>query len=446
MKMDQVAITATDNQSKRVLSRFAALFGTKGILAALALTAGFIVYSPVHAAYYGVGIITKGTFLVSEDANIQQKDSSDPFTHGAIGYLPAGTLIAIKNGPIILDNLTKGKQEKYYSVSSSLGFSGLVHEDFLIRIQAKGKTLAIVTGSAPVTLHVVGPDKDPAPRKKDEFKLSRHDIAYMEITHTKDNYYLAELKYWTKNPSKSQPVRLLKGYVDAGLVTLIRDNLKLVVPKWSEQEKLPRNSIEQFIEKMKNKIIDILDSARTILDDAYLINQCPGTTIDKIKNSLRVFGIGAESHKGDEEQMFRLSQRKLIIGEKKTFYLMLQNIKCQDGRLEQLQLFKLQQGINDTQKQVSIHLQDLKELLKSKEKLLQGSKVSFRMVRINNEQGYMQLFNLLKELVAESDSFISKLPQQKQDILLNLILREISHFEFPAPNKLVSSQTGKTTK
>lgn len=61
---------------------------------------------------------------------------------------------------------------------------------------------------------------------------------------------------------------------------------------------------------------------------------------------------------------------------------------------------------------------------------LQGSELlSYKMVRIANEQSYMYALNQLNNLAIADHSFINEKSRQDQEIPLNFILREFSCFE-----------------
>ena len=147
-----------------------------------------------------------------------------------------------------------------------------------------------------------------------------------------------------------------------------------------------------------------------------------------------LFGNGLsyklEMSVNDHDQMFRLTQRKLYEGNKTpTTYLLMQNVKCEDGAPERLQRLTLQEGIYNPQKRASVRLKDLDGLSRAWVTSLQGKDHPFRMVRVDNEQSYMQLLHRLEELLDSGDIFIVRdLTHEQQDILINLILKEISHF------------------
>ena len=439
MKMDQVAITATDNQPKRVSSKFAASARVKNVLTALALAAGLTFHISAHATEYELGIVTQNAFVVSKKPKVKR---GRKLTYGLVGYLPIGTRVFFRDIPEKINNLKKGQPETYYPVSSSIGIEGLLREDLFVPVNEKH--IAVVIGRDPITLHNPDPSKG---KFKKLLTMGRYDNAYLEITDETSSHYLAFLKRRNKatNLPEIESVRLWKEYVDSGSVILIKPHQSLRIPKWAEQEKLDNDSVKEIIEKIKDKLGDKLKQAKSILIDANTI-QCLLKASSEAELGFKVFGSGLSFKLGmafkDQDQMFRLMRRKLDKGSKKeTTYLILQNVKCDGGIPERLQRLTLQEGLYNPKKRASVRLKDLTIQPSKWITSLQGRNAPFRMVRINSEQNYMQVLRQLDEFVNKGDSFISKLSPEQQDILLNLLLREISYFESPPKLTPINSKS-----
>lgn len=425
-----MAIIVTDSVA-RTSSRFAKFARAKGIGAALVVAVGLALHVPIQATEYQVGIVTEGAFLLSEEANARREGK---LVHDLVGYLPIGTRVYFIDEVKTINNLTEGRPERYYLVLSSIGISGLLREDPFV--QVKDKPIAIVVSNKQIALH----NPDPAKGKfRTLLTVGPYDNAYLEITDMSDPEFIHAVlnrRAKTTDLPKAEGVRLWRENVRFGSVTVVNpqtfNDQNLPVPRWSKPEELDDSFVDELIQKVEDKLGNDLDQVRQFLSDASTI-QCLLKASGEAELGFKLFGNGLSFNLAlalkDQDHMFRLTQRKLNIRGEERIYLTLQNVKCDDGNPERLQQFTLQEGIYNPQKRTSVLLQDLGEKPSEWVTSLQGREVPFRMVRIANEQGYMRVLHQLTRLVSEGDSFIGEAPPEDREILLNLLLREISHFE-----------------
>ena len=399
-------------------------------VAATIVSIAFTSSVPAYAADYEVGIVIQGAFLLSEEPNVRREGKD---VHGLVGYLPIGTPIYFKAEPRTINNLTKAHTETYFQIFSGLGINGLLRNDLFIPI--RDNPIAVVVSTT--DLH------NPDPAKGETKKLltiGRYDNAYLEIIGEDETHYHATL-HRRDNLSglpPSEPVRLWKEVVEQGLVIVIEpqtfDEQSLPVPKWSGPERLGDKTIKGIVEYVGDKFESEFASAEAILRDADAI-QCLLKASADADLGFRFFNNGLSFHLDmavkDHSQMLRLMQLGVqLTGEDhETVYLLLQNVKCDGWNPERLQRLTLQEGVYDPERRASVRLKDLAAQPSQWIISLQGREFPFRMIRIADEQGYMSVLAHLDGLATSGKSFISELTPKKKEILLNLILRNISYFE-----------------
>ena len=406
-------------------------FGRLRATIAAGLVAVVLVFAvPAHATDYMVGVVTKGAFLLSEEPNVLRDGHN---VHGLVGYLPIGTRVYFNNEPRVVDNLTEARMETYFSVYSSIGIEGLLREDLFTAVV--NNPIAVVVSAT--TLHNPDPVKGTFRRLLD---VGRYDNVYLEITGESDTHFNATLNRRDSMPGlpKTEPVRVWKKLVEKGFVIVVEpqyfDKQSLPIPRWDKRETLDESLIDDIINKFRTRFDGELDRVRTFLGDANTI-QCLLKATADARFGFSVFSNGLsfqlDMSVKDYSQMFRLKQRRLRMpgGQQSTDYLLLQNVQCDGGDPERLQRLTVQEGVYDPNKRASVRLKDLERRPSKWVISLQDPTIAFRMVRIADEQGYMRVLGQLTDLVAAGGSFISESSPNKQDILLNLILREICHFE-----------------
>lgn len=446
--MARAATTAID-MAMRISYRFFAFAKVNSWTFAIVVTAVLGFSTPVHPADYTVGIVTQGAFLLAENPNIKRGGRD---VHGLVGYLPIGTRVYFnKDRSRAITNLTKAKIETYYPVYSSIGINGLLREDLFI--QVKDKPIAVVVSET--TLHNPDPAKDPDPDNgiyKELLRIGRYDNAYLEIMGRSPTHFHAVLNRrgdTATNLPKEEPVRLWKTLVDEGLVIMVESNQSfdeqsIPAPKWKNAQELDESWIIELARKIKDKLGYRLDNVEAILGNANSIDniQCLIKASADAELGFNVFSNGLSFQLDmtvkEYSQTIQLMRRKLQLdgGNQTTDYLLLRNVKCDGGTPERLQRLTLQEGVNPKDR-ASVRFKDLATEQSKWVVSLQGSKVPSRMIRIENEQGYMRALTRLDDLTDAGDSYISRLSPEMRDILLNFILREISHFEHP--NRLVPS-------
>ena len=424
-----VGITVIE-MAARTASRFCAFGRMKATIAAGLVAVVLVFVVPVHAMDYMVGVVTKGAFLLSEEPNVLRDGHN---VHGLVGYLPIGTRVYFKDESRAVDNLTEARTEIYFRVYSSIGIEGLLREDLFKPVV--DKPVAVVISAT--TLH----NPDPAKGKfRKLLDVGRYDNVYLEITGESDTHFNAVLNRRDSmlDLPKREPVRVWKKLVEKGLVIVVEpqyfDKQTLPVPRWDKRETLRDNFVNRIIDEIQVRFDGELDQVRAFLGDANTI-QCLVKATAEAELGFKVFSNGLLFHLEmsfkDYSQMFRLKQRRLrMVGEQQPIdYLLLQNVQCDGRDPERLRQLTLQEGVYDPDNRASVHLKDLEGRPSKWVISLQDSTVPFRMIRIEDEQGYMRVLSELNDLVTAGGSFISESSPNKQDILLNLILREISHFE-----------------
>ena len=429
MKTVRVATTATE-MAARTASRFRAVGRIEGMIAAILVAVVLFFVVPAHATDYMAGVVTKGAFLLSEEPNVLRDGQN---VHGLVGYLPIGTRVYFKNESRMVDNLTEAQTEIYYRVYSSIGIDGLLRVDLFKPVV--DKPIAVVISAT--TLHNPDPAKGTFRKLLD---VGRYDNVYLEITGESDTHFDAVLNRRDSMAGLPQrePVRVWKKLVDNGLVIMVVPQYfgeqSLPVPRWDKRETLGDNFVNGIIDEIEARFGGELDRVRAILGDANTI-QCLVKATAEAEFGFKVFSNGLSFQLDmpvkDYSQMFRLKQRRLqMAGEhQSTDYLLLQNVQCDGRDPERLRRLTLQEGVYDSDKRASVRLKDLESRPSKWVISLQDPTVPFRMIRIADEQGYMRVLSQLNDLVAAGGSFISESSPNEQDILLNLILREISHFE-----------------
>ena len=428
-KMVPVATTVIELVT-HTASRLGSFGKMKAVTAAGLLLVAFLFVVPARATDYMVGVVTKGAFLLSEEPNVFRDGH---LVHGLVGYLPIGTRVYFENESRVVDNLTEAQTEIYFHVYSSIGIEGLLREDLFTPVV--DKPVAIVLGAT--TLH------NPDPAKGESKKLlnvGRYDNVYLEVTGESDTHYFAILNRRESMPGlpETEEVRVWKKLVEKGVVIVVEpqnfSKQSLPVPIWDRRDTLEEDFVDIIVEKIKTKFEDELDQVKAFLGDANTI-QCLVKATAEAEFGFRVFSNGLSFQLDmpikDHSQMFRLKQRGLrMAGEQQfTTYLLLQNVQCDGRDPERLRRLTLQEGVYDPDKRASVRLKDLERRPSKWVISLQDATVPFRMIRIADEQGYMRVLSQLNELVTAGGSFISESSPSTQDILLNLILREISHFE-----------------
>ena len=392
---------------------------------------GLAVNASAWSSEYKIGIVLGNTFLVSEQPDTQRNNR---LVHGLVGYLPTGTRVYFVDEQRTINNLTEASPENYYKVFSSIGISGLIREDRLVRVEGK-HSIAKVIG--PIWLHHPNPDKGVF---KKLLKIGRYDSAYLEITASDKTHYYATL-IRTENVAglpKEEPVRLWKQFEEAGEVIIVEpqlfDDKSLPAPRSSDIMPLDNDSINLIVDKIASKLNNVdNDDVRTFLNGigSYQCLLSANANVDFgfeiLRNGL-YFELDMPLLKQD--QMIRLTKRILNFKRDKPIeYILMQNVKCNDGNPERLHRLTLQEGVIEFEKRVSVRLQDLAESDSRWVTSLQGNKLPYKMVRIANEQDYIKVLNQLKKLLDAGNSFISQISLGEQEFLLNFILREIGYFE-----------------
>lgn len=396
-----------------------------------AIAVGLVGNTPSWSSEYAVGLVMGNTFLISEQPDTQRNNRH---VHSLVGYLPTGTRVYFKEQQRTINNLTEAGPEIYYKVFSSIGIDGLIREDRFIRVEGE-RPIAKVIGT--IWLHHPDPDKGDY---KKLLKIGRYDNAYLEITRSNDTHYFATLIRRENIASlpKEEPVRLWKEHVEQGDVIIVEPQLfdeeNLPAPRSSDIKKLDNDIISLFVDKMAAKLSNIdKDEVRSFISQIGSY-QCLISADANVDLGLKVLGSGFSFEFDmsllDQDQMVRLTKRTLISKRKQPVeYILMHNIKCNDGNPERLHRFTLQEGVVEFEKRVSVRLQDLAKSDSQWVTSLQGDKLPYKMVRIANEQDYIKVLHQLNKLVETGYTFISEMSLDEQETLLNLILREISHFE-----------------
>ncbi len=427
-----MATTAIDRITQVPPSFFEVFYKSKSRIVTFVISLVFFISVQAQDVTYSVGIVNVGAFLLSEDASVKREGN---YIHGLVGYLPVGTRVYIEEQVKVIRNLRTTKQEKYYAVLSSIGIKGLLREDLFTR--AQDKTIAVVLSSAKIPLH--HPD-DIKGEQKAIMEVGRYDNAYLKLADNTDNeYILAELISKGRDGTDAEPVsvRLWRQYITLGKVKEVKplrlDGQSVSFPEWTDNEKLDETSIKQIFEKIKIKFKNY-QKTQEILTKSFDI-ECVTKFTAKAKSRLELLGNGLsfdlDMAPKDYGYVFRLMQRKLNIGSEQRTYLILQNVKCDaNNHPEQLHHFTLQEGVNNFGKRDIVRLKDLQTYDNAEWKIsLSGQDTPLRMVRIGNEEDYLNILKQLDKFVSHGNSFISELSAEEKEILLNLILREIGHFE-----------------
>ena len=326
----------------------------------IAAAVGIAENAPVWSSEYGIGVVIGSTFLISEQPDLRRNNK---FVHGLVGYLPTGTRVYFKNEQRTINNLTEAKPEIYYKVFSSIGIDGLIREDRFIR--AEKSRIGKVLGK--IWLHNSDPNKD---KFKKLLEIGRYDNAYLDITHSDDTHYYANLirRENTANLPEVEPVRLWKPYVEQGEVTIVDPQLfneeDLPAPKWSSAMALDNDTIEKIIDKIKSKVGDTKEIPNFLSEiDSFL---CLLSANANVELGFNVLGNGLSFNLDmsllNQDQMIRLTERTLKLKPNDSVvYILMQNIKCDGGNPERLHRLTLQEGVIEFEKRVSVRLQDMVE-------------------------------------------------------------------------------------
>lgn len=396
-----------------------------------AVVVGIAFSVPGLATEYLTGIVTKGTFLLSETANVQRENH---WYHGLVGYLPIGTRLYFVDQPITLNNLSEGVPEHYYKVASSIGIGGLLLEDRFIGV--KDNPIAVVVSSEVIALHNPNP-KNGKYRKL--LTIGRYDGAYLQITDMSDPEFFSAILHRTGENElpQQEPVRVWRQLIDRGLVVVVNpariSEQEMSVPVWDSQEKLDNELIDKIRIAIAERIgVEQWDTVKNFLNDANTI-QCLLSAEGRVEVGFTLFSNGLSFNLDlafkEQDHMFRLHQRKLKMGNDQWTYLILQNVKCDQATPVRLQQLTLQEGAYDPNKRALVRLKDWEQERSNWVVSLSGNTAPFRMIRIDGESAYLAALRRLDKFVQGGESFIRSLEPEKKQVLLNLILREIAYFE-----------------
>jgi len=432
-------IAATD--SAACTSYWAVAFaGAKGVVAALAVAAGFVFSLPAHADAYEVGIVTKGAFLLSEEPKVRRNGN---LRHGLVGYLPIGTRVYVADTPRPVYNHRDGKNELYHPALSTIGIHGLLHKDLFVPVTSN--PIAVVVSSDILTLY--NPGSPTSKQLTKRLTIGRYG-GYLEITQehlamARDGRarYIPAVLHRTETVNglpQTEEVSFPWAYIQHKQVIVVEPQMFSeqvpLVPKWIDPVRLDSNVFAESIDRIKNELGEDFQRILTVLTSDDIKCLLKASTDAELSAKFWGNGIGLtlDLPFKQYDQTFKINQRDLLMemaGETtRTPYLLFLNIKCNGGSPFRLQRLTLQRG-KQIRERASVHLDDLANSHSQWILTLQGKEVSDRMVRIANRESYMQVLKLLDDLLRKGNSFIVELPGEEQDILLNFILREVSYFE-----------------
>lgn len=393
------------------------------VVVALAVAAGLTSTVPSHATSRNIrGLVIKNAFLLSRETEKYNNE------HNPVGYLPIGTRVFTKAKPKEIRNLSDPnpnkpyEKEKYYFVRSNIGISGLLRTDLFI--QVRDKPVAVVTSRKKITLY------HPKNKKKPLLPISRelggnNAYAYMELLakepeldESGERYYPVMIKRGgdAKGP-KEEPASLSD--VDADKHVTIMDPKKdLSFPEWSA----PRE-----VGKRRTCPGDNITTSKKISRGGEFSASLPyGVLKAAGGHNTETIITTKEPNQQVETYQIRLNNSRSY---EQTDYQVRKLIECGGPTTKRLKTLILSKGASPKEAKEVFHIErdDLFDEIKNNElKIWKSSgklpRVRSRMLVIRNEQHYTWVLSALEKLT-KANRFKNK------QLLLNLVLREISHFE-----------------
>ena len=362
---------------------------------------GIAVSTESFAADYHPGVVTKNTFVLSENADTPRDNL---LVHDLVGYLPVGTRVYYLDVPVSITNLRTGTDEIYYRVRSNIGINGLLREDRFVKVS--DKPIAVSVASYEVPLFDVGATVD-SPRHK--FNIERYGGHYLEIESAEDPVYYTAILHRAQTAAglpATERVKLKKLHVNVGAVVLVPPETltreQLSVPHWSARQLLDDTFIAELVEDAKENFEDEIDQVRDFLGDLNTL-QCLLKASADAEFGFRIFGNGlgfnVELDIKEQDHMYAFERHDLTIEGTTRTYILLRNVLCDGSTPERLVRLTMQEGAYNPSRREYIRLKDLKETNSPWVVSLHGRTAPLRMIRIDGEPAYINALKQLEKLV-----------------------------------------------
>jgi len=400
----------------------------------LSLLFSLVLFSPVPGMAVGpptLAIVTEHAFLLSLTPDTSREGVR---VHSLIGYLPTGTVISVGEDRTI-NNLTKGREETYYTVVSETGFSGLLRSDLFVRVN--NRPVVVSTASYDIPVHQPNATLS-TPRIR--FHLGRFGGNYLEITgETEEGFY--DVILHRARPTAALPPteagRLKKQYERLGHISIVRpesgEDLVASFPSWKDISEIENDAFASVMDKLTERTDKELETVKAFLGDLNNL-QCVVASSANGEIGFKVFSNGFSVNLDmalkEINMKYTIETRKLVEGSTRSLYTGLGAVRCDGLRPERLVHFTLQEGVYSLEHRISVHLKDLEASRSPWVTTLQGNTVPNKMVRISGWPQYNQMLRELDQLAMDGSGYLSTLPGRKRMLLLNYILSRIAYFEY----------------
>lgn len=384
----------------------------------------------VKAEQYRPAIVTEGAFLLSKYPDTVRDEIK---VHHLVGYLPTGTKVYVGNQHI-LNNLSKGEKESYNEIVSDIGVTGLLREDLFVLVENRPVAVTVASYEIPIHQPYASLQK-PSVR----FTLGRYGGNYLEITgEEEEGFYdvILHRAHPVASLPATEPGRLKKEYAEKGHVIITYpqpvDSRDADFPVWTAGAPLEAPFIDELLQKVRDKLGDDLDTARSFLQDLNAL-QCMLSSNAKAAFGFTFFSNGLSFNLDlnfkDASQMYLFDRHELKQGGDTRLFTMLRTIHCDGSSPDRLFQITLQEGLYDLDKRVTIRLKDLSQAKSKWITTLQGREVPLKMIRISGWPEYQRTLRELENLASSGTSYLGTLSGKDRRILLNFILTQIAYFE-----------------
>lgn len=379
------------------------------------------------AYQYKPAIVTQGAFLLSKTPD---KVRDNVKVHSLIGYLPTGTKVFFAM-PKKLTNLAKGIEEVYYEVFSVLGISGLLREDLFVPVKDNPIGVSVASYEIPIF--------QPDDTSRVRFKLGRYGGNYLEIIGETESGFF-DVVLHRAHPTDTLPEkehgRLKKIYVEIGHVSIVKpghvDSSVINTLQWSSGMKPDNTLINDIIDKLKDKLGDDVNKARTFLREVNDL-QCILAGDANAEFGFKFFSNGLSFNLDlsfkEQGHKYVFEKYEIRANHEKRVFTLLRNIRCDGYEPERLVCITIQEGIYSPDKRICVKLKDLAQSKSRWITSLQGSEIPLKMIRISGWPEYDRAIKELDKLSTSGSSYLMGLSGGERNIILNFILSKISHFE-----------------